>query len=210
MTDIMSSEIKKVPYQNSDFPGRHNLDARWELIENILPKESNWFLDIGSNNADTLKRLTAKGHFGVGLEVDKDAAAKTLPDNAAMMITEVNAETFVRIPRFFGMFLLSVFHRIWALQGPDSAKDVLKAAGENSDFLIMEGCSRHARYTNKSTSPAPEFTDMNIQDSMEWHINLLTTLIPGSSVSFIGVTKTVRTNDPRPLFAIKTNSGKMT
>lgn len=194
----------KRSYQNCDFPTRHNLQARWNLIEPVLPKDTGWFLDIGSNNGDTLKRLAAMGHFAIGLEVDKSAAATLLPDNTAIMITEVNTDTFLRMPRFSGMFLLSVFHRIWALQGPEAAKAILKAAGKSTGLLIFEGCSRHARYTNNEKSPAPEFKDMDIQDSVNWHMNLLKTTIANSSVSLIGVTETLKTSDPRPLFVVKT------
>ena len=49
---------------------------------------------------------------------------------------------------------------------------------------------------------------MNVDDSVAWHEALFRATIEGGSATFVGVTETVKTKDPRPLFVVKTpNAG---
>lgn len=196
------SGVKK-QYQNSDFPARHNLDARWALIEAALPRQPSWFLDVGANNGDTQKRLTSLGHYSLGIEVDPAAANRDLPAGAAMMVASVTPQMLEHMPKFTGVFMLSVFHRMWDLHGESFATEVLTRAIQKSEFLIFEGCSRHARYLTQRRSKAPPFSDLNEVESIRWHTDLLSQIVPSSAVKFIGITKTVKTFDPRPLFYVK-------
>jgi hypothetical protein len=185
-----------------DFSGRHDLDARWALIAPQLPPAPRWFLDVGTNNGDTLRRLAAAGHYGIGLEVARESAPAALPDNAAAMITRVTAETLDAAPDFAGIFLLSVFHRIWAIQGPDAARAVLGAAARRSPLLLFEGSSAHGRWTDLG-QPAPRFADRDANDCIAWHRALLSECCAGGSVESLGVTHSLKTREPRPLFAVR-------
>lgn len=197
-----SKNIKK-KYQNRDFPSRHNFNARWTLIESFLPKEPCWFPDIGANNGDTQIRLSQAGHYSVGIEVDPDAAKRNLPNRATMMISEVNPDMISVMPKFAGIFFMSVFHRMWDLNGSLFAKEVLKNLGQRCHFMIFEGSSRHARYITQKKSEIPPFANLNEEDSIKWHYELLHEAIPTGQIKLIGTTTTIKTSDPRPLFYIR-------
>lgn len=185
-----------------NFSSRHDLESRWRLIVPQLPVAPRWFLDVGTNNGDTLRRLASVGHFGVGLEVARESAPEALPDNAAAMITRVTATTLECAPAFDGIFMLSVFHRIWAMQGPDEARAVLCAAARRTRLLVFEGSSRHGRWTDAGQA-APGFDDMNADESIEWHRTLLADSSEGSRVDCLGITYSLKTREPRPLFVVK-------
>lgn len=197
----LAKKIKRI-FVKYRFTQRHDIEGRWKMIETLLPSSPHWFLDIGTNNGDTQKRLASKGHYALGLEVDRKATSPVMPRNTAVMVTRVVPETFLRMPRFDCVIMLSVFHRIWALQDPETAKAILKAAASKAPMMIFEGCSRHARYTNNGKSPAPEFDDLNLEQSLKWHQSLLEEIIPGAKVTYIGSAETIHTKDPRPLYHI--------
>ena len=184
-----------------NFSGRHDLDGRWALIAPRLPPAPRWYLDIGTNNGDTLRRLAARGDFAVGIEVARESAPATVPDRAALMIAQVDSATLDAAPAFEGVFLLSVFHRIWAIQGPDQAREVLRAAVRRCRILFFEGSSRHGRWTDLGQA-APEFEDMSEAGSVDWHRRLLGGSQDGVTVEFLGITHSLKTREPRPLFVL--------
>ncbi len=184
-----------------NFSLRHDLESRWRLIAPRLPAAPRWFLDIGTNNGDTLRRLAAGGHFAVGIEVSRESAPESVPDNAAVMIANVTAAALANAPAFDGVFMLSVFHRIWAIQGPVEARAVLHAAIGRSPLLFFEGSSRHDRWTDLGRS-APGFDDMDVSASIGWHAGLLAEGRAEVSVDLLGVTHSLKTREPRPLFAV--------
>jgi hypothetical protein len=197
------SKKKEIPAVKYQFTDRHNIDKRWKMIEPFLPEGPSWFLDIGTNNGNTQVRLAAKGHFALGLEVDRDSTSQNMPANTAVMITEVTPKTFSKMPKFDGIFMLSVFHRIWALQSPEQAIAIIAEAFKKADIIIFEGCSRHSRYTAGGTSSPPEFEDLNLEQSLKWHEETLRKAAPSSSITYIGSNDTIYTKDPRPLFLIR-------
>jgi hypothetical protein len=184
-----------------NFSNRHDLDSRWRLIEARLPPAPHWYLDVGTNNGDTLRRLAKLGNFAVGLEVSRESAPRIVPDNAAVMIANVTADTLRVVPRFDGVFMLSVFHRIWAIQGSDAACAVLRAAAGRHPLLFFEGSSAHRRWCDLG-QPAPEFEDMNADASIAWHARLLAEASRDAAVEFLGVTQSLKTREPRPLFMV--------
>jgi hypothetical protein len=185
-----------------NFSSRHDLESRWRLIAPQLPAAPRWFLDVGTNNGDTLRRLASAGHFGIGLEVARESAPEALPDNAAAMITRVTAATLECAPAFDGIFMLSVFHRIWAVQGPGDARAALRAAARRTRLLVFEGSSRHGRWTDGGQA-APGFDDMNADASVEWHRALLAESGEAPTVECLGITYSLKTREPRPLFVVR-------
>jgi hypothetical protein len=194
-------KLRKSRKRGMNFSARHDLESRWQLIAPRLPPPPRWYLDIGTNNGDTLRRLSALGNFGIGLEVSRESAPATVPENAAVMITSVTADSLSHAPAFDGIFMLSVFHRIWAIQGPDEARAVLRAAISRAPLLFFEGSCRHGRW-NDLGQRAPEFDDMNVESSVAWHHALLEESHGGLSVELLGVTSSLRTREPRPLFIV--------
>jgi hypothetical protein len=184
-----------------NFSARHDLDSRWRLIAPRLPPAPRWYLDIGTNNGDTLRRLSELGNFGLGLEVARDSAPTIVPDNAAVMITNLTATALINAPAFDGMFMLSVFHRIWAIQGPNEARAILRAVIGRCSLLFFEGCSRHERWIDRGQR-APEFEDMSVESSIAWHAALFKEEHRDVSVEFLGVTHSLRSREPRPLFMV--------
>lgn len=184
-----------------NFSTRHDLDSRWQLIAARLPSAPGWYLDIGTNNGDTLRRLSGLGHCSLGLEVSRESAPGSVPDNSAVMIANVTASMLHSAPSFDGVFMLSVFHRIWAIQGPAEARATLGAAAGRSRLLFFEGSSRHDRWCDLG-QPPPDFRDMNAPESIAWHESLLSRARDGVAVEFLGVTHSLKTREPRPLFAV--------
>jgi hypothetical protein len=184
-----------------NFSTRHDLESRWRLIAPRLPPAPRWFLDVGTNNGDTPRRLAALGHFALGIEVARESAPASMPDNAAVMIAQVTSGSLARAPSFDGVFMLSVFHRIWAIQGPDEARAVLRAAIGRAPLLFFEGSSRHDRWCDLGRPPPP-FADMQESASVDWHADLLANGHGDVSVDFLGLTHSLKTREPRPLFAV--------
>lgn len=189
------------------FSTRHDTDTRWDLIQPKLGCIKNaWALDIGCNDGDILRRFTSEGGIALGIESFAENKPATLPINAGIMISSVDPAFMRSIPNFNYIFLLSVFHRIWACQTPSYAEDVLRYAILKSDTLIFEGCSSHSRYVD-NLQIAPSFEDLNEDSSLEWHYNLLKRNTPQQKeVELIGTVYTTYTKEARQLFTVRNNN----
>lgn len=155
-----------------NFGSRHSsFNERNQLIASGIGKEHAWILDIGSNLGETSNFLASKGHFVVGAEKfekeHKIACAKSAP-GTAFMRTSVTPEFVRSTPHWDAILLLSVLHRIYAFEGEQFMRSVLKACGEKTGRLFIEGSTRRARYTDQG-NPAPPFTDFDTADAERWH-----------------------------------------
>lgn len=159
-----------------NFGSRHSsFEERNRLIASAIRKPQSWILDIGSNLGETSSFLASQGHFVVGAEKfekeHKIACARSAP-GTAFMRTSVTPEFVESTLHWDAILLLSVLHRIYAFEGEAFMRSVLRACGEKTDHLFIEGSTRRARYTDQG-HPAPSFTDFDIDDAERWHQDVL-------------------------------------
>lgn len=183
---------------------RNNLISDQVCVDNL------WMLDIGTNNGALAEYFTKLGHYVIGVDVDEAALklAKTrlgYASNIALMHANVDEMFFENLPRFDVIFMLSVFHRIWASSGPTFAKKILKEAAQRTDVLFFEGAIRHKRYfSSDRPERRPEFTDMDVVDCIDWHLKLFRSLFnEQSTILHLGNSPCTEKEPFRPLFMIK-------
>lgn len=159
-----------------DFGSRHSsFDERNQLIASGICKQRSWILDIGSNLGETSNFLASKGHFVVGaekFEKEHKIACARSASGTAYMRTSVTPEFVQSTVHWDAILLLSVLHRIYAFEGESFMRSVLRACGEKTDHLFIEGSTRRARYTDRGNS-APSFTDFDTADAERWHQEVL-------------------------------------
>lgn len=141
------------------------------MIAAELSKPQSWILDIGSNIGQTSNFLASKGHFVVGVEkFEKEhrISCARSADGTAFMRTSVTPEFIRTTLQWDAILLLSVLHRIYAFEGEEFMRSVLRACGEKTNHLFIEGSTRCARYTDQG-SPPPPFADFDTADAERWH-----------------------------------------
>lgn len=184
------------------FASRMNLDDRWAYVSKALPAKPAWILDVGTNDCDTLFRLGRSGYCALGLEAFPLEMDRPLSKGLAIMHLEVNPTVIESMPSFDAILLLSVFHRIYALQGPETAMNVLSSFSKKTRRLILEGASSHARYTDKGEA-APPFKDMDEISCIGWHMEIFQQATGNQfAVQHIGTNYSLRTGEPRPSFLL--------
>lgn len=155
-----------------DFASRHsNFSKRNDLVLKSLPPSPAWILDVGSNLGDTSNFLAKRGYYVLGVESGKEEwlrAKQKCEAGAAFMNVSVSAEFLDSGRDWDAILLLSVLHRIYAFEGADTMKGVLTACSHRTQNIVIEGSTRHARYTDKGQG-APNFCDLNVQSAKEWH-----------------------------------------
>lgn len=162
----------KAKWRLRSFGSKHaSFLERNTMIADGMPKPMSWVLDIGSNLGDTSNFLAEKGHVVLGVEkFEKEykTARENAHHHAAFLCSGATPE-FVRSGvTWDAILLLSVLHRLYAFEGEDFMKDVLKACGEKSGHLFIEGSTRHQRYCDHG-QPAPDFVDLDIEAADAWH-----------------------------------------
>ena len=155
-----------------NFGSRHSsFNERNQLIAAELPEEHLWILDIGSIIGQTSNFLASQGHFVVGIEKfekeHKVSCARAV-DGTAFMRTSVTPEFDQSTLKWDAILLLSVLHRIYAFEGEAFMRSILRACGEKTNHLFIEGSTRRARYTDQG-NPPPPFTDFDTADAEKWH-----------------------------------------
>lgn len=154
------------------FQNKHaSFEKRNSLIGDRLPPAPAWVLDVGSNTGFTTKYLGALGHYAIGIEKMK-AEYKNAHNNAgetsAFLRADVSPAFFRHSPHWSAILLLSVLHRIYALDGEETMRSVFACCAEKTDVLFVEGSTRHARYTDQG-QPAPDFVEHEIASAGAWH-----------------------------------------
>ena len=194
-------------HRKSEFQESHfGIEERWSIISNHLPERKSWILDVGSNLGDTARRAAELGHVVVGVEAERrlvERAIKIVPPMVALMTGTVTPEFFRVMPRFDVVFLLSVLHRIWAVQGRRFAEDCLNACLEKTDRIIVEGAIRHQRYSEYGRE-VPEFESSDIEAAVAWHTRWFTDLAepPAWNVQYLGRVPASAKEPHRPLFLL--------
>ncbi len=183
------------------------LEERWRLVSPLLPQDPAWVLDIGANLGDTARRAAAMGHTVIGVEVSRSLvlrASESAPPRVAFMAAKVTPELLHQMPRFATVFLFSVLHRIWALQGREVAENCLQACMAKTPCLLVEGAVRHERYMDKGHAP-PEFESNDLDQGVEWHLEWFQRLAPGSGwkVTHLGSVPSSPSEPHRPVFALE-------
>lgn len=190
------------------FQEKHKgIEKRWQILSPYLPNKSSWLLDVGSNLGDTCNRASALGHYVVGLEPDEVIFRRALENKnkqTAFFQMGVDPELIKTMPNFDAIFLLSVIHRIWAINGQDVAEKCLQALIEKTDLIFIEGSMRHQRYEEFGNVP-PSFESNNLDECIVWHKEWLKKLIPNDTWEIIELGYVPHTiKEPhRPLFLLR-------
>lgn len=192
----------KLEFQESHL----GIEDRWLIISRHLPDQKSWILDVGSNLGDTAGRVAERGHIVIGVEAERhlvERAIKLVPPNVALMTGRVDPDFFRTMPRFDVVLLLSVLHRIWAVNGRRFAEECLTACIEKSDRVLIEGAVRHQRYTQYGEE-APGFESNNLDAAVAWHVQWLGGLAMSSSltVNYLGHVAASAREPRRPLFLL--------
>ena len=165
-----------------DFGSRHaSFAARNECIAQGISKPHSWILDIGSNLGETSNFLASQGHFVVGVEKfekEHQISCARAADGTAFMRTSVTPDFIGSTVHWDAILLLSVLHRIYAFEGEEFMRSVLRACGEKTNHLFIEGSTRCARYTDQG-NPPPPFTDFDTADAERWHQSLFLSELGG-------------------------------
>ena len=155
-----------------DFAAAHaSFQERNNFILERLGTPPKWILDIGSNQGDTCNALGEHGHVALGVEMFREEwmhARENAHPHAAFLNVSASPEFIKSAPKWDAVLLLSVLHRVYAFSGKDEMLRLLKACGEKTDRLFIEGSTRHARYTDRGKQP-PNFTDLNVESADAWH-----------------------------------------
>lgn len=159
-----------------NFGSRHSsFNERNQLIAAGLSKGHSWILDVGSNIGQTSNFLASQGHFVVGVEKfekeHKVSCARAV-DGTAFMRTSVTPDFITSTIQWDAILLLSVLHRIYAFEGEEFMRSVLRACGKKTNHLFVEGSTRCARYTDQG-NPPPPFADFDTSDAERWHLAVL-------------------------------------
>lgn len=120
---------------------------RWDAIKNFLAdREPSSILDIGCNIGFFTLELAKRGHFCLGVDINKRAllTANLIREideieQACFMHFPINIETVGRLPAFDITICLSVFHH-WAMHfGADEATAIMQeVADQTNDLLFFE------------------------------------------------------------------------
>jgi len=188
------------------YPGH---EIRNKLIIDNLPASSQWILDVGANNGYVTKTLAKQGHYVLGIESDKRSLRKffryrDLSEQSTIMWMTLDSESVKIIPSFDTVLCLSVFHRMWALEGSIDAKNILKTLIQKSKTLFFEGSIRHKRYTSaKNAIEIPNFIDLDLDDAIKWHKKLFDSFDLNLRTKFLGASPHTEKENYRPLFLIE-------
>jgi hypothetical protein len=155
-----------------DFKSRHaSFDERNRLILDNLAKPGSWILDVGANLGAVSDAMARAGHIAIGIEKfarSTQLAARQCAPGTAFLCASVTPDLIRSSVGWDAILLLSVLHRLYAFEGPEMMSGVLAACGERSARLMIEGSTRHARYTD-SGQPAPDFADLDVAAADQWH-----------------------------------------
>lgn len=200
---LKALRIKRRPTYQAKYRGH---EERWKLICPWLPNEPTWMLDVGSNLGETARRAASLGHYVLGVEIDAtlvSRCARNVVPNAAFMLAPVDELFLKHMPRFPVIFLLSVFHRIWALRGKVAAESTLRHLIRSSDVLIIESSSKHKRYLGQEDVTPPFQSDV-IESAVDWHLELVGSLAGDEfEVKHLGNVPCTAGEPLRPLFAVR-------
>ncbi|MGB0966702.1 MAG: hypothetical protein ACPGUX_00835 [Halocynthiibacter sp.] len=155
-----------------EFQTKHkNFNERNQLIADSLPHDNSWVLDVGSNTGYTSRFLSDLGHFVLGvekMEPEYKAAQEIQGPTTAFMNINASPEFFQNGPHWSAILLLSVLHRMYALEGEEFMRGALLECAHKTDNLFIEGSTSLKRYIG-SKSPKPAFSHLDVESSDAWH-----------------------------------------
>lgn len=175
-----SADSKMMKGNILDFGSRHSsFHKRNDLVLRSLPLAPAWVLDIGSNLGDTSTFLANHGYYALGVESSHEEWSQSNKNSvagAAFMKAEVSPMFIESGKEWDAICLLSVLHRVYAFQGLNVMIKLLTACSNRTKNIILEGSTRHARYTDKGQDE-PNFIDLNVASAEEWHRYIFNTAL---------------------------------
>lgn len=206
----MLNIFAKKKRRRTAFSGVHDVESRWKLVAPYLPSSASWMLDIGSNDGDTCRRAALLGHYVLGVEVQKnevEQACRFVDKNVAYMFANVTPSYISSLPKFDVIFLLSVIHRMWAINGREYAEECIRECFNKADLLVIEGVVTYRRYTDKG-QPPPDFQDSDVVSGVAWHEKWLTDLSSKDwAINFAGEVRPHNQSASRLIFICKRRVG---
>jgi len=182
---------------------RAGMEYRDKIISQELQnlKKDSLVLDIGSNAGEVSAFLTSLGYSVIGFEPDTDVwkiSVKKKIKNCRLYNSELDLSK-IKDQRATAAVLLSVFHRIWALKGPQAAKVELKKIAENVDIILFEGSSHLQRYGQIK----PPFESNDVDNCHNWHMKIFHEILPNWKVEFIDSIPHTSTEPLRLFYTLK-------
>ena len=129
-----------------------SLDARTQIIDGAVPRESRTLLDIGCNLGYFTAHFARRGLQSVGIEIMPEALNAARERHADLPSLEfrlgaVDPDSIDDLPRTDALLLLSVHHNWVSLYGPAVAGDMLRRLVERTrDVVVFETPSRNSRF----------------------------------------------------------------
>ena len=208
MKKIIKKIARKFGMLGVNFQKRHKgVEKRWEILSEYLPEKESWVLDIGSNYGDTSIRCAKMGHYTIGIEPFKEffrSSHKKAFGRVAFMNESASPDFFEKLIKFDVIFMLSVFHRMWALNGPEYAKKCLKYSLQKSNIILFEGSTRLERYNSNSKFELPDFNDLDIEASILWHKSIFDKICDKNwKIEYLGNVNHTKSEPYRILFKLE-------
>jgi 2-polyprenyl-3-methyl-5-hydroxy-6-metoxy-1,4-benzoquinol methylase len=197
-----------VKYQLNPFikgkqtPSLRDTQARFDLIDMVLPNERLTCIDIGCNEGYFAFKIAERGGFSIGLDQDRnaimvaEARAKVHKiDNVVFSNYQLDAEKCRALPKVDVIVFLSVFHHILRHNKIEYAMNFLRAISSiNTRYMIFET----GQPNEKNVSWIKDLEVMG-EDFELWVIDTLKS-VGYSKVTVLGKTDSIRSDTSRLLF----------
>lgn len=180
---------------------------KWTLIERELPDVPGSLLDIGCNEGHFTRKAAENGWCAWGIDdlahpvefATEQARAQGL-SNALFAQGQLTPEVARRLPSFDVILMVSTFHEIFQVFGPDLAyrmfDDLLAACRQK---MIFEPASTNDRYSGSHAL----FIKENDRTAIESWVCSIASRSPGWRVRFVGKTQYTNAEPYRFMFAIE-------
>ncbi|WP_280565383.1 hypothetical protein, partial [Chromohalobacter sp. 48-RD10] len=154
-----------------------------------------------------VNRISQIGFYSLGLEYDSnlvDKARLSAHKNARFEVAEVSPQYIQKMEHHDAILLLSVMHRIWALNGKEYAESCLTELSKKTENIYFEGSVGLQRYQGERKE-LPSFENNAIEKAVEWHRKWLKKHLTNGTwdVEYLGVVPHTSSEPYRILFSAK-------
>lgn len=179
--------------------------AKWALIDELLPKEPGSLLDIGCNEGLFTINAARLGWNAWGIDYQEKTikyatqdAQKHELENAFFSVGLLNLENSRKLPKFDVIIIVATFQEVWSRYGPEAGREIFRnLLNACNQRLIFEPASINCKYGSKV------FGKDNDLASIEAWINDLTRQVPGWQASYVGKTENTENEPYRFMFLIE-------